>query len=172
MSRPKKITMCGSSKFTDIMAVCSWLLERDEQAIVIGLHLLPVWYPDCPEHHLAEHEGVADQMDNLHLKKIDFSNEIFVVNYNNYIGKSTAREIKHAESIPFLKVRYFTSDPIGEKVQIMIKAFLDKKISTITKSALDIMSHISGWKGHNLKKYNPEFQADMEKTITELLQKI
>ena len=52
----KIITLCGSSRFVDVMAVCSWLIERDEQAIALTLHLLPVWYAgDLPDDHLAEH---------------------------------------------------------------------------------------------------------------------
>jgi hypothetical protein len=68
LQKPKIIVLCGSSRFVDIMAVCAWLIERDEKAIAMGLHLLPGWYsreriPD----HLAEHEGVVADMDALHL---------------------------------------------------------------------------------------------------------
>ena len=131
MNKPKIITICGSSKFVDIMAVCAWLIERDEQAIAMGLHLLPQWYPDCPDHHLAEHEGVAKAMDELHFCKIDLSDEIFVVNYEDYIGDSTLKEIKYAQKnrIP---IRWFIHDVIGEKVMtLMFKA--QKELSNATK---------------------------------------
>ena len=117
--KQKIVTLCGSSKFCDIMAVCAWLLERDEGVIAMGLHLLPTWYPDCPDHHLAEHEGVADSMDLLHMKKIDMSDEIFVVNYDDYIGNSTRKEIEHAQELS-LPVRFFTHDVIGTKVKTML----------------------------------------------------
>ena len=117
--RPKIITLCGSSRFVDVMAVAAWLLERDEGAITMGLHLLPLWYPNCPEDHLAEHEGVAGQMDELHLRKIDICDEIFVVNPTHYIGDSTAREINYARS-KSKQIRYFTSDPIGTKILNMV----------------------------------------------------
>lgn len=120
MANTKIITLCGSSRFTDVMAVCAWLLEKNENAIAMGLHLLPDWYPDCPPDHLAEHEGVADQMDALHLRKIDVSDEVFVVNINDYIGESTAREIAHAERTG-KPVRYFMSDEIGLQVLGMLK---------------------------------------------------
>lgn len=94
--KPKVITMCGSSRFVDIMAVTAWLLERDEQVITMGLHLLPAWYTDV-EGHLAEHEGCAEEMDELHLRKIDLSDEIYVINYLGYIGDSTRREIAYAK---------------------------------------------------------------------------
>jgi len=121
----KTVTLCGSSKFTDIMAVCAWLIEKEENAIAMGLHLLPVWYPDCPSDHLAEHEGVAGQMDALHLRKIDLSNEVFVVNFKDYIGDSTRNEILHAVKTG-KRVRYFTADPIGDKVTSMIETFLER----------------------------------------------
>ncbi len=75
--RPKIVVLCGSSRFVQIMTVCAWRIERDEGAIAMGLHLLLGWYPDCPADHLAEHEGVAEQMDALHLKKIDLADEVF-----------------------------------------------------------------------------------------------
>ncbi len=97
MSKTKVVTMCGSSRFVTIMAVCAWLIERDEKAITMGLHLLPEWYcKDKIPDHLAEHEGVADEMDELHLRKIDISDEIFVVDPADYIGESTNKEIVYA----------------------------------------------------------------------------
>lgn len=115
--KPKVITLCGSSRFIDVMAVCGWLLEREEGAVVLGLHLLPGWYFKTPvPDHLAEHEGVAGQMDALHLKKIEMSDEVFVVNVNDYIGQSTMREIEHAIGLK-KTVRWFTHDPIGDLVR-------------------------------------------------------
>ena len=111
-NKPKIVTMCGSTRFIDVMAVCSWLIERDEHAITMGLHLLPGWYTDV-EDHLAEHEGFADSFNELHLRKIDISDEIFVVNCNDYYGDDTAREIKYAKERG-IKIRWFTHDPIGE----------------------------------------------------------
>ena len=127
MDKTKIITCCGSSKFVDIMAVCSWLLERDEKAIVMGLHLLPRWYPNCPDHHLAEHEGVAHEMDALHLKKIDISDEIFVVNFEDYIGESTKREIEYAIS-KNKEIRWFTCDYIGNLVKTMLNKLHKKTL--------------------------------------------
>lgn len=115
MQKPKTIVMCGSSRFIQIMAVAEWFLARDELAITMGLNLLPPWYPDCPPDHLAEHEGCAKEMDELHLRKIDLADEIFVVDWDDYIGGSTAKEIEYA-----LKndkyVRYFSDDHIGRLV--------------------------------------------------------
>jgi len=122
--KPKIVTLCGSSRFCDVMAVCAWLIERDEKAITMGLHLLPCWYTQV-DSHLAEHEAVAAEMDALHLRKIDISDEIFVVNVENYIGQSTAREIEYA--IEQKKdIRYYLTDPVGKLVSKIILDFADK----------------------------------------------
>lgn len=100
--RPRIVCFCGSSRFVDIMAVLMWTFERDEGVICMGLHLLPQWYrpdgfKDCPPDHIAEVEGYKDRMDELHLRKIDLADEVFVVNKDGYIGESTAREIEYAK---------------------------------------------------------------------------
>lgn len=97
--KPKIICICGSSKFIELMAIIGWWLERDEGAIVVGLHYLPNIYPGITPDHGAEAEGVADKMDKLHLRKIDLCGEVFVVDWDNYIGDSTAHELQYAESI-------------------------------------------------------------------------
>ena len=125
MSKTKVVTMCGSSKFCDIMAVCAWLIERDENAITMGLHLLPSWYTNV-DAHLAEHENVATQMDELHLRKIDLSDEIFVINYEGYIGASTTKEIQYAQNNN-KKIRWFTKDKIGMMAQQKINDWLKKQ---------------------------------------------
>ncbi|MGA2491885.1 MAG: hypothetical protein ABSF67_02915 [Roseiarcus sp.] len=110
-AKPKVVVLCGSSRFIQIMAVCGWLIERDERAIAMGLHLLPAWYPDCPADHLAEHESVAEAMDALHLAKIGLADEIFVVDVGGYIGSSTQNEIAHATRLG-KPVRYLSHDPL------------------------------------------------------------
>ena len=129
-ARPKVIVICGSSRFVDIMAVVCWLLERDEGVIAMALHLLPQWYgaggDGCPEDHLAEHEGIAAQMDELHLRKIDLADEIFVVNRADYIGDSTRREVEYARRLG-KPIRWYNNEPnpIKQKVEAMLTAWLE-----------------------------------------------
>jgi len=122
--KPKIVVLCGSSRYVELMAICAWLLERDEGVIALALHLLPWWYGAKPD-HLAEEEGVATQMDTLHLRKIDLADQVFVVNYADYIGQSTSQEIAYA-----LKrrrpLRWYSHDPIGEKVQRLLMAVTEK----------------------------------------------
>jgi hypothetical protein len=41
--------------------------------------------------------GVKEMLDDMHLRKIDMADEIFVINVGGYIGESTKREIAYAE---------------------------------------------------------------------------
>ena len=121
MKRPKIVTICGSSRYVDIIAVCAWLIERDEKAIVMGLHLMPGWYAkNLPPDHLGEAEGVASEMDELHLHKIDMSHEVFIVNYGHHMGESTINEVNYAMK-SHKKIRWFTHDEVGEKVRRIMK---------------------------------------------------
>ena len=65
-------------------------------------------------------------MDKLHLRKIDLADEVFVVNYDDYIGDSTKREIEYAK-INNKSIRWFTHDIIGEKVQSILHKLLKEK---------------------------------------------
>ncbi len=97
--RPKIICLCGSSRFIFYFATLAWELEK-QGAITLGLHLLPENYSaEAIPDHLAEYEGVAERMDALHLRKIDLADEVFVINVDGYIGKSTANEIKYATEL-------------------------------------------------------------------------
>jgi len=97
---PKVICFCGSSRFIAEMAILMWEFEKLGN-ICMGLHLMPNGYGEekghgAEYHHLAELEGCAEQMDELHKRKIDLANEIFVVNVGGYIGSSTKSEIEYA----------------------------------------------------------------------------
>ena len=89
------VCICGSTRFIDHMAVQAWELES-EGIMALSCHLLPCWYTNV-EHHLAEAEGVAGILDELHRKKIDMADRILVVNVGGYIGNQTKREIEYAE---------------------------------------------------------------------------
>jgi len=104
MKKPKIITLCGSTRFIELFAVMAWELEK-QGAIVLGLHLLPDSYfkqkqiEKTTDGHQAEYEGVEKHFDELHLRKIDLSDSIYVLNVDGYIGQSTANEIKYAERV-------------------------------------------------------------------------
>ena len=99
---PKVICTIGSSRFCEIEAIKKWEFEK-QGFICLGMHLLPEWYAKSQNwketHHGAEQENVVEIMDNLHLRKIDMADKVFVINYQGYIGERTRFEINYAKSI-------------------------------------------------------------------------
>ncbi len=98
MSKTKIVTICGSSRFVAECAVKAWELNKQGIA-TFYMPMLPMWYEGVQEHHQAEHEGVAENLDNLWLQLIAMSDEVFVMNINGYIGERTAIEIAHAKKL-------------------------------------------------------------------------
>ena len=89
------ITLCGSTRFTDQMLIKQWELAKQGH-VVMTWCVLPLRYLRDSRTHLAEQEGWGDIMDMVHKKKIDLSDEILVINVDDYIGESTKSEILHA----------------------------------------------------------------------------
>ena len=87
----KIVTLCGSTRFKDQFLDAQKQLTL-EGNIVISVGLFghsgdaDVWKP-----------GVKEMLDDMHLRKIDMADEIFVINVGGYIGESTKREIAYAE---------------------------------------------------------------------------
>ena len=87
----KVITLCGSTRFKDtfLEAQKRLTLEGD---IVISVGLFghsgdeEVWAP-----------GAKEMLDDMHKRKIDMADEIFVINVGGYIGSSTRSEIEYAK---------------------------------------------------------------------------
>lgn len=96
--KPKIVCICGSTRFLDQMAIAAWEMEK-QGILVVGPHLLPASYPGVKASHQAEAEGVRAILDELHLRKIDLCDQVYVVNVNGYIGESTRNELEYARRI-------------------------------------------------------------------------
>lgn len=87
----KVITLCGSTKFKD-----EFLKEQKrlslEGNIVISVGLFG---------HSGDDEvwsdNIKEMLDDMHKRKIDMADEIFVINKGGYIGSSTKSEIEYAK---------------------------------------------------------------------------
>lgn len=93
----KIITLCGSTKFKDeFMEVQKILTLTGNIVISIGLfgHSgdSEVWENE-PANTLTK---TKEMLDDMHRRKIDLSDAIFVINKNGYIGESTRSEIDYA----------------------------------------------------------------------------
>lgn len=91
---PHIVCLCGSTRFMDAFFEAGWKFTLE------GAIVLSVGVCKHTEHHGAEALGqdVAERLDELHLRKIDLADSVFVLNVNGYIGDSTAMEIEYAES--------------------------------------------------------------------------
>jgi hypothetical protein len=58
-------------------------------------------------------EKDKDKLDELHKKKIDLADEIFVINVSGYIGESTKSEIKYAQ-LNNKPVRFLENHPVSK----------------------------------------------------------
>ena len=91
---PEIITICGSSRFKDEINRANAQLTL-EGKLVISLGLFGK--TDMPEEDWSTLGSTRKIMlDELHKRKIDLSDSIYVVNVNGYIGESTQSEIDYA----------------------------------------------------------------------------
>lgn len=92
MKKYKVITLCGSTKFKDAFIEAQKTLTLQGN-IVISVGLFG---------HSGDDEVWTDDtkamLDDMHKRKIDMADEIFVINHNGYIGESTRSEIEYAEA--------------------------------------------------------------------------
>lgn len=91
--RPKIICLCGSTRFTDEMLVKQWELTKQGN-IVLSWCAVPESYFKGP--HVGDAEGVKEIVDEVHKRKIDLCDSVFVMNVGGYFGESTTSEIKYA----------------------------------------------------------------------------
>ena len=95
----KVVTLCGSTRFKDaFMEVQKRLTLEGKIVISVGLfgHSgdSEVW-ENMDEGTLTATKAMLDDM---HKRKIDMADEIFVINVGGYIGESTRSEIEYAEA--------------------------------------------------------------------------
>jgi hypothetical protein len=114
---PKIVCICGSTRFADLHAIKRWELEKTGKHICLMINYLPPWYAEQEfgegkNDHFGEASGLKEDLDQLHFRKIDISDEVFVINKDGYIGESTRNEIEYAKKLG-KKINYL--EPIEEK---------------------------------------------------------
>jgi hypothetical protein len=94
----KIITLCGSVKFWDEYRKWNAILTlRGYVVLSCGLSLKS-GYDDIIASFPRPLEEIKKNLDYIHLRKIDLSDGIFVLNVGGYIGESTRNEINYALS--------------------------------------------------------------------------
>ena len=95
----KVVTLCGSTRFREQFAKAQKDLTL-QGYIVISVGL----YGHAGDQEVWENmdEGTLtatkEMLDDMHKRKIDMADEIFVINVDGYIGDSTKSEIEYAKS--------------------------------------------------------------------------
>jgi len=95
----KVITLCGSTRFKEqFMKAQKELTLQGNIVISVGL------FGHSGDQEVWENmdEGTVtktkEMLDDMHKRKIDMADEIFVVNVDAYIGESTKSEIAYAQA--------------------------------------------------------------------------
>ncbi|MFB9278451.1 hypothetical protein [Cohnella cellulosilytica] len=102
------ITLCGSTKFKAEFEQTNAFLTLQGN-IVISL----AFFEQSEGFKISEEQ--TERLGELHFRKIDLSDEIFVIDVNGYIGSSTRREIEYAKERG-KAIRYYSNDEIPSNV--------------------------------------------------------
>lgn len=99
---PKIVCLCGSTKFKDEF------LEANKRETLAGNIVLSVGFfghADGQQPSSSQKEA----LDELHKRKIDMADEVYVLDVNNYIGESTHSEIEYADDLG-KPIRFLSSE--------------------------------------------------------------
>ena len=106
----KVITLCGSTRFKkEFLEVQKILTLQGNIVISVGL------FGHAGDHEVWENmdEGTLthtkEMLDDMHKRKIDMADEIFVIDVNGYTGDSTRSEIEYAQNTG-KNIRYYSKE--------------------------------------------------------------
>lgn len=98
----KVVTLCGSTRFKDEF------IDVQKKLTLAGYIVISVGLFGHSGDNEVWSDGTKDMLDDMHKRKIDMADEIFVINVGGYIGDSTKSEIEYAKS-KGLPIRYYDS---------------------------------------------------------------
>lgn len=86
------ITLCGSTRFKE------QFLEAQKRLTLEGNIVISVGLFGHSGDEEVWTEGTKEMLDDMHKRKIDMADGIYVINVGGYIGQSTRGEIEYARS--------------------------------------------------------------------------
>jgi hypothetical protein len=86
------ITLCGSTRFKE------QYLEAQKRLTLEGNIIISVGLFGHSGDEETWAPGVKEMLDNMHKRKIDMADAIYVINVGGYIGESTRSEIDYAKA--------------------------------------------------------------------------
>jgi len=94
--RPKIVCLCGSTRFKD------YFVKVNFEETLCGNIVLTIGCDMKSDSELFGHmsktefENIKNKLELLHLHKVRLADEIYILNVDGYIGKSTRRELLYA----------------------------------------------------------------------------
>lgn len=141
----KVITLCGSTRYKDVF------MEAQKRLTLEGNIVLSVGLYEPTSADEVWNEGIEEMLYDMHLRKIDMADEVFVINPGGYIGKKTQDEINYA-MMNNKKISYLENDPVT--------AMLMQQIEEAEKQYQDIeekrKKHVHVMKKEDMTKVNSE----------------
>ena len=112
----KVITLCGSTRFKE------QFLEAQKRLTLEGNIVISVGLFGHSGDDEVWTEGTKEMLDDMHKRKIDMADEIFVINVGGYIGSSTRSEIEyakdHGKAVRYLEpTKELHSNPLSRYVE-------------------------------------------------------
>ena len=96
-ARPKIVCLCGSTRFYEV-----WQQANFDETCAGNIILSVGFYPHAEDKAHAAHVGITPEqkvaLDELHKRKIDLADEVYVLNVGGYVGDSTRSEIEYARA--------------------------------------------------------------------------
>ena len=86
------ITLCGSTRFKE------QFLEAQKRLTLEGRIVISVGLFGHSGDDEVWTEGTKEMLDDMHKRKIDMADGIYVINVGGYIGSSTRSEIEYARA--------------------------------------------------------------------------
>lgn len=103
--RPTIVCLCGSGRFRQEFE------DAEFRETLAGKIVLTI---GCNTKDIArdiDWQHVKPMLDELHFRKIEMADEVFIINPGHYIGQSTRRELDHAIALG-KTIRYWTNEEI------------------------------------------------------------
>ena len=85
------ITLCGSTRFKE------QFLEAQKRLTLAGNIVISVGLFGHSGDDEVWTEGTKKMLDDMHKRKIDMADSIYIINVGGYIGESTSSEIEYAK---------------------------------------------------------------------------
>lgn len=85
------ITLCGSTRFKD-----DFIREQKRLSLEGNIVISVGLFGHSGDNEVLS-EGVKEMLDDMHKRKIDMADEVFIINKGGYIGSSTRSEIEYAK---------------------------------------------------------------------------